>query len=68
MVNGRRKDAPDDQIAFCSGLAFRQLKTSRNAETRRRFTRIDLSILTSTSVTWSRRRVPTGSMSNVTVP
>jgi hypothetical protein len=36
MVNGRRKAVPDDQIAFCSGLTFRQLKTSRNADRRRR--------------------------------
>ena len=65
-VTGRRNDAPDDQTAFCSGFALRQLKTSRNTATRPLFSRTAFSILRSTSVMWSMRRLPTGSMSTVT--
>ena len=30
MLSGRRKDEPDDQLVFCSGLALSRLKTSTN--------------------------------------
>ena len=68
MLTGRRKDAPDDQIVFCSGFALKQLKTSTIAE--RRLVSLQpqrFSTRTSTSVTWSIRRVPTGSARIVTV-
>ena len=35
MLSGRRKDEPDDQLVFCSGLALSRLKTSTNPARRR---------------------------------
>src|SRR5262245_32253489 len=69
ILSGRRNDEPDDQLVFCSGLAFRRLKTSMNPASRRCLPRRKpFSTRTSSIVMLSIRRVLIGSASIRTLP
>ena len=62
MLSRRRKDKPDDQLVFCSGLALSRLKTSTNPASRRcPPSGKPFSTRTSRFVLLSMRRVPMGS-------